>query len=245
MLGMTTTEDATTTGMKEIAEALGGGIREGSLVMVEGEAKTGKSVICQYITSGILRSRQTSVAYFTKEYTPEGLVRQMESISLDISNYVKTDQFRVYPLYEGDVITNSKEFLQQLLNNIARLPKRFQLIIVDAVTPLITRVNLDAKVDFIEVCKEMGKQDRSIVMVIDRHIYEGRSLTRVFEMSDYYLQLQSHDAILEPGQIDDRVIKVLNVTKMAGAERASQGGIRFEIKPGAGIQILPFLKVKI
>ena len=52
MLGMTTTSDATTTGMKEIAESLGGGIREGSLVMVEGEAKTGKSVICQYIAYG-------------------------------------------------------------------------------------------------------------------------------------------------------------------------------------------------
>ena len=245
MLGMTTTSDASTTGMKEIAEALGGGIREGSLIMVEGEAKTGKSVICQYITYGILRSKQTSVAYFTKEYTPESLVKQMESISLDISHEVETDRFRICPLYEGDVITNSKEFLQQLLNNIARLPKRFQLIIVDAVTPLITRVDPVAKVDFVEVCKEMGKQDRSLALVIDRHIYEGRSLIRVFEMSDYYLQLRSHDAMLEPGQIDDRVIKVLNVSKIAGAERLSQGGVRFEIKPRVGIQILPFVKVKI
>jgi len=245
MLGMTTTSEAATTGMREIAEALGGGIREGSLLMVEGEAKTGKSVICQYITYGILHSRETSVAYFTKKYTPDGLIKQMESISLDISQDVKTDRFRICPLYEGDLITNSKEFLQQLLNDIARLPKRFQLIIVDAVTPLITRVNPVAKVDFIEVCKEMGKQDRSLVLVIDRHIYEGKSLTRVFEMSDYYLQLRSHDAMLEQGQLDDRVIKVLNVNKLAGAERFSQGGIRFEIKPVVGIQILPFVKVRV
>ncbi len=245
MLGMTTTIDSVTTGVREIAEALGGGIREGSLIMVEGDAKTGKSVICQYITYGILHSQSTSVAYFTKKYTPEGLVKQMESISLDVQKEAKTDRLRVFPLYEGDVITNSKQFLQQLINNIVATPKRFGLVIVDSVTPLITRVDPVAKVDFIQVCKEMCRNDRSVVLVIDRHIYEGKSLSRVFGMSDYYLELKTHDSMLDPGQVDDRVIKVLNVTKLAGAERYSQGDIRFEIKPHVGLQILPFVKVRI
>lgn len=245
MLGMTTTADTVTTGIREIAEALGGGIREGSLIMVEGEAKTGKSVICQYITYGILRSQQTSVAYFTKKYTSEGLVEQMKSISLDVSQDMATDRLRVYPIYEGNVITNSKQFLQQLINNIVGIPKRFKLVIVDSVTPLITRVDPVAKVDFIQVCKEMCRNERSVMLVIDRHIYEGRSLSRVYGMSDYYLELKTHDSILEPGQVDTRVIKMLNVTKLAGAERHSQGDIRFEIKPGAGLQILPFVKVRL
>jgi flagellar protein FlaH len=245
MLGMTTTTDSVTTGVREIAEALGGGIRESSLILVEGEAKTGKSVICQYITYGILHSQETSVAYFTRKYTPEGFVDQMESISLDIKKDVMTDRLRICPLYEGDAITNSKQFLQQLINNIVAIPKRFKLVIVDSVTPLITRVDSVAKVDFIQVCKEMCRNDRSVVLVIDRHIYEGKSLSRVYDMSDYYLELKTHDAMLDPGQVDDRVIKVLNVTKLAGAERYSQGGIRFEIKPMVGIQILPFVQVRI
>ncbi len=36
MLGMTTTMDAVITGVRDIAEALGGGIRENSLVLIEG-----------------------------------------------------------------------------------------------------------------------------------------------------------------------------------------------------------------
>lgn len=245
MLGMTTTTDTVSTGVREIAEALGGGINEGSLIMVEGEAKTGKSVICQYITYGILRSQQTSVAYFTKKYTDEGLVDQMASISLDIGKDMMTDRLRVCPLYEGDVITNSKQFLQRLINNIVAIPRRFKLVIVDSVTPLITRVDPVAKVDFIQVCKEMCRQDRSVVLVIDRHIYEGKSLSRVYGMSDYYLELKTHDSMLDPGQVDTRIIKMLNVTKLAGAERHSQGDIKFEIKPVVGIQILPFVKVRI
>ena len=40
MLRMSTAQEAINTGVKEISEALGGGIREGSLVFIEGEAKS-------------------------------------------------------------------------------------------------------------------------------------------------------------------------------------------------------------
>lgn len=245
MLGMTTTMESITTGVKEIAEALGGGIREGSLILIEGEAKTGKSVLCQYITYGILNSKETSVAYYTKKYTDVELVAQMDSISLDVEKDFTTDRFRILPLYSGDYVTNSKECLQKLLNSMCTLPRRFKLIMVDSVTPLITRVEPLAKIDFLQTCKELCEQDRSIVLVVDRHVYEGKLLDRAHAMSDYYLKLRSHDAMLGPGQVDTRQIKILDVTKLAGADRRAQGDVRFEIKPGVGIQILPFVKVRV
>ena len=64
-------------------------------------------------------------------------------------------------------------------------------------------------------------------------------------MSDYYLRLRSQDAILQAGQVDTRVIKILEVTKLAGADRRGQGGIKFEIKPVVGIQILPMVSVRV
>ena len=51
--------------------------------------------------------------------------------------------------------------------------------------------------------------------------------------------------LLESGQVDTRVIKILEVTKACGVERQAQGGIKFEIKPKVGIQILPFVTVKV
>jgi archaellum biogenesis ATPase FlaH len=245
MLGMTTTTDSITTGVREIAESLGGGIREGSLVLVEGEAKTGKSVLCQYIAYGILHSRETSIAYFTQEYSGVELIAQMGSISLDVKRDFVADRLRVWPLYTGDYIKNSKECLQQLINNMATLPKRFQLIMVDSVSPLITRVSSVIKVDFLQACKELCEQDRSIVLVVDRHIFEGKSLYRAYAMSDYYLKLRNQDSILDSGQVDTREMKILSVTKLAGAEHRETGDIRFEIKPKVGIQILPFVKVKL
>jgi len=51
--------------------------------------------------------------------------------------------------------------------------------------------------------------------------------------------------MLAAGQLDTRMIKVLQVTKLGGVERYGGAGQRFEIKPGMGIQILPFVQVKI
>ncbi len=82
MLGMVTTENAINTGVKEIAEALGGGIREGSLVFIEGEAKSGKSVLSQYIAWGVLCSRESSVACYTTDGSAEALINQMDSLAL-------------------------------------------------------------------------------------------------------------------------------------------------------------------
>ena len=60
MLGMTTTSDPGTTGVKDIAEALGGGIREQALIIIEGEASTGKSVLSQHIAYGVLNAKQSN-----------------------------------------------------------------------------------------------------------------------------------------------------------------------------------------
>jgi archaellum biogenesis ATPase FlaH len=106
------------------------------------------------------------------------------------------------------------------------------------------RLSPSVKVDFLQACKELCEHDRSIILVIDTHILETKALIRAYAMSDYYLRLKSQDPLLEPGQIDTRVIKMLEVTKLGGAERRGEG-IKFEIKPNIGIQILPFVRVKV
>jgi flagellar protein FlaH len=245
MLGMKTTADTITTGMKEIAEALGGGINEGSLVLIEGEARSGKSVLSQYITYGILHSRDCSVAYYATEYSVQGLVDQMDSISLGIKQDIVTDRIRINSIGSEKFIKNAERALPLLLRNISVMPARFKLAVIDAVSPFMAHVQPEVKVNFLQACKELCEKGRSIVLVMDTHILEGKTLHRAHEMSDYYLRLRSQDAILQPGQVDTRVIKILEVTKLAGADRRGQAGIKFEIKPRVGIQILPMVSVRV
>lgn len=245
MLGMTTTDDPGKTGVRDIAEALGGGIRDDSLVLIEGEAKTGKSVLCQHIAYGVLQSKGSLVAYYSTEYNSETLVNQMQSMSLDTRHDLVTDRFRIYKMGAPNVLRDAIKSLQIILDHIVELPERFKLIIVDSPSPLMTRVSPVVKMDFLQACKELCEQGRTITLALDTHVFESKSLMRAYAMSDYYLRLRSHDVVLDTGQIDTRVIKALEVTKLAGAERWEQEGIKFEIKPKVGIQLLPFVQVKV
>lgn len=245
MLGMTTTSDPGTSGIKDIADALGGGVREKSLVIIEGAPGTGKSVLSQHVAYGIMNARGSAVTYFTTDYSPDGLIRQMESMSMGTRHDIATDRFRVYRIAPEAAIQPPEKILQAIITQITILPSRFKFVIVDSPSVFMNRLDPAYKVDFLQSCKELCYKDRSIVLTLDTHVFESRTLMRAYAISDYYLKVKSHDSMLAAGQLDTRMIKVLQVTKLGGVERYGGAGQRFEIKPGMGIQILPFVQVKI
>jgi archaellum biogenesis ATPase FlaH len=245
MLGMVTTSDPGTSGIKDIAEALGGGIKENSFMLIEGEAKTGKSVLCQHIAYGVLSTRGTSVAYYSSEYNTEGLTTQMGSLSLDTRHDLAADRFRVYRIYAKSVVREPQKSLKLIIKHIEGLPPHFKLVLIDSPSIYFNKVKPMVKVDFLYSCKELCENDRTIVLAIDSHAFERKTLFRAYAISDYYLKLRTHDAILDTGKIDTRIIKILEVTKLAGADRCGGEGMKFEIKPGVGIQILPFVRIRV
>ncbi|HJX14082.1 MAG TPA: ATPase domain-containing protein [Dehalococcoidales bacterium] len=245
MLGMTTTSDPGKTGIKDIAEALGGGIRENTLVLVEGETRTGKSVLTQHIAYGVLRSKESAVAFYSSDNNSDALQAQMESMSLDVKQDLVTDRFRVFKMGSRNVLRDAMKSLQLIINHIVALPERFRLVIVDSPSLYMSQLSPTVKVDFLQTCKELCERGRTIVLVLDTHVFESKALVRAYALSDYYLRLRSQDMVLGAGQIDTRLIKVLEVTKLGGAERWGQEGIKFEIKPRVGIQILPFVQIKV
>ena len=245
MLGMTTTSDPGTSGMKDIADALGGGIRENSLVLLEGASGTGKSVLSQHIAYGVMNARGSAVTYFTTDFTPDRLVKQMDSMSLETRHDIATDRLRIYHIFPVGAVQQMQKILRLIIAQIVSLPPRFKLVIVDSPSAFMSRLNPALKVDFLQSCKELCEQGRSIVLTLDTHVFESRTLLRAYAVSDYYLKLKAHDPRLADGQVDTRLIKVLEVTKLGGVERYGGGGQRFEIKPGVGIQILPFVQVRI
>ena len=245
MLGMTTTSDPGTTGIKDIADALGGGIRENSLVLIEGAPRTGKSVLSQHIAYGVMNARGSAVTYFTTNHTPDALVKQMSSMSLETRHDIATDRLRIYHIFPVGAAQQMEKILRLIIAQITALPSRFKLVIVDSPSVFMNRLNPALKVDFLQSCKELCEQGRSIVLTLDSHVFESRTLMRAYAVSDYYLKLKSHDSMLAVGQVDTRMIKVLEVTKLGGVERYGGPGQRFEIKPNVGIQILPFVQIKI
>ena len=89
---MVSTDEATrvkviSTGNVEIDKKLGGGIPVGSMTLIEGESDSGKSVLCQQLIWGSLYDG-FQVTLYTTENTVKSFVRQMDSLSLGISDFL-------------------------------------------------------------------------------------------------------------------------------------------------------------
>jgi archaellum biogenesis ATPase FlaH len=245
MLSMTTTSDPGISGFKDIAETLGGGLKENSFMLIEGETRTGKSVLCQHIAYGVLSHRGSPVAYYSSEHHGETLAAQMKSMSLDVDEDLASGQFKVFKIYARSVVREPQKSLKLIVKHIQGLPPQYRLVIIDSPSVYLDKVLPITKVDFLQSCKELCAQERTMVLAFNSHSFERKSLFRAYSMSDYYLRLKNQDVMLDRGQVDKRIIKMIEVTKIAGAERWGGDGMKFEIKPGIGIQIMPFVRVKI
>jgi archaellum biogenesis ATPase FlaH len=245
MLGMTPAGNRSMNGVSDIAEAVGGGIREGSLVIVEGGPETGKSVMCQHIAYGVLQSRSCAVAYYSTEHGAEALSEQIESMGMDVRHDLVNDRLRIYKMGSTDVLRDAQKALQLIIDHVREMPPRFKLVVIDTPSPFMSRVDTIVKLEFLHSCKELCEPDRSLIVALGSHVFEEKSLSRAVSVSDYFLKLKSQEVVIAGGHIDKRIIKVLEVTKLAGAERRWPTGLQFEIRPGVGIQMLPFIQVKI
>ena len=86
------------TGNSELDKKIADGLPLGSLNLIEGENDTGKSVLTQQIIWGALK-QGFNVDLFSTENTSKSFLSQMESMSLDISDYFAWGYLRVFPMH--------------------------------------------------------------------------------------------------------------------------------------------------
>ena len=84
-------------GNPELDGKMGDGIPIGSLTLIEGTSGAGKSVLSQQIIWGSLREG-FSVSLFTSENSVKSLISQMQSIDLDILDFLLLGRLRVFTM---------------------------------------------------------------------------------------------------------------------------------------------------
>ena len=244
MYNAVTTMDSTTTGIKALGEAMGGRIRPGSLVIIEGESGSGKSILTEHLAYGALLFG-SQVAYYTTEKSSDEMIYQMESFSMPVRHETITDRLRVYSVRAINNIEDTLGALKSVMGHIASVPQRFNTVVLDCLTPFLNTVKPSDKLDLFLNFKEICGGKRSIILVVHSHLLEKSNRSRVFSMSDYYLKISTSNRIISSGMIDERSLKALEICKLNRVEMQNAETIEFEIKPRVGIQILPFCKVKI
>jgi len=226
------------TGVREIDEKLGGGIPTGSLGLIEGQPDSGKSVLSQQLTYGALTASQIPSVYYTTENTIKSLIAQMDSLSLYTTDHLLTDNFRIYPLTTRNITRGGKRYFNILAEHMNNLPKKYKLIIFDSITQFVAHSKAVDVIDFFWACKQACDDGRAVLLVAHHYAFEEDILARSSSVCDAHLKLRLED-------MGDRLVRIMEVLKIRGAERATGDVVTFEIEPKSGMRIIPFAKAKV
>ena len=235
---MTTATGTTSisTANPEVDKKMGGGIPVGSLTLIEGQSDAGKSVLSQHLAYGALLG-DLGVAYYTAENTVRSLLSQMASLGLDVTDYFLIDRLRVYPLHVSTKEMNTEWVISKILRHIDTLPEAFKVVIVDSLTNVVTHSDEASIVDFFIASKELCDQGRTVFTVIHSYAFDEGMLIRIRSLCDAHLKLRLEE-------VAERLVKMLEVSKVRNAERTTGNIISFEVEPGVGMRIIPISKAK-
>ncbi|MCD5412615.1 MAG: AAA family ATPase [Dehalococcoidia bacterium] len=225
-----------TTGSVEIDKKLGGGIPSGSLILVEGQSDAGKSVFTQQLIWGSLHA-DCRITLFSTEHTIKNLMRQMDSLGLNVLDHLLLNRLRVYPvqLMKGE---SDLELVMQVLSAAIQRESNADIVIVDSLTAFVTHVPIEATIGFFEDCKNLCNEGQTLLVVVHAYAFSDSTLIRIRSMCDAHLSLRIEE-------MGDKLIKVLEVSKIRGATKTTGNIVSFEVEPGWGMKIIPISKAKV
>ena len=224
------------TGSSEIDKKLGGGIPEGSLILIEGSSNAGKSVVTQQLTHGALNSG-FRCAMYTTENTARSLFRQMASLSLDVTDFFLLGALNVYQVPAAMTPEAADTAFNKLLTHIGELQGRFDVIFIDSMTSFVSQVPEGHTLRFLTSVKEYVDQNMTIFFTLHSHAFEEAMFMRIRSLCDAHLRLRTEE-------VRDQLMKVLEVAKVRGAEKTTGNIVSFDVEPGLGMRIIPVSSAK-
>jgi len=226
------------TGNSELDKKIADGLPLQSLTLIEGENDTGKSVLTQQIMYGAMK-QGLSVDLFTTENTTRSFVKQMESMSLDVSEYFAWGYLRVFPLHVVGFEWTKEEMdnvLSCLIGSIAH--SRAQVAIIDSLTLFTEYVDTDTILSFFTNCKTLVDRGKTILITLHSYAFEEDTLVRIRSVSDAHITMKK-------ALVGDKYVMVLEVQKVRGARKTTGNLVSFEVHPGYGMKVIPMSFAKV
>jgi flagellar protein FlaH len=222
------------TGNDELDKKMGGGIPLRTLTLVEGQPDSGKSVLTQQMIWGSLKRGCTAVV-FTTENTVKSLVTQMQSLNLDIMDYFLLSRLWIYPIDTKKTRQSLSTGILPLLTSCAN--KGIELAVIDSLTYYLTHASIEEVLSFFEDCKAISGKGMGVVCVAHSYAFDENVMIRLGSMCDAHLRLRIET-------MGSKMIKILEVAKVRGAELNTGNIISFDVEPNWGIRVIPYSKAR-
>lgn len=149
----------------EFHKKLGGGIPKGTLGVLIGENGSGKSVVCQRITYGLLKNG-VSVSYVSTQLTTVDFIKQMSSLGYSVESDVISGNLSFFPVYP--LISELKErqdYLNKLISGRSIFEK--DVIIIDSFSSLVKfDINPKSAIDIVGFLKRITATGRAVILTV-------------------------------------------------------------------------------
>ncbi|MBM3155745.1 MAG: flagellar accessory protein FlaH [Chloroflexi bacterium] len=222
------------TGNDELDKKIGGGIPLGTLSLVEGQPDSGKSVLTQQMLWGSLK-KGCSAVVFTTENTVKSFVTQMQSLNLDITDYFLLSKLWIYPIDTKKTRRCLHTGLLPLLTSCAG--KGVDLAVIDSLTYYVTHATIEQVLSFFEECKALTGRGMGVICVAHSYAFDENVMVRLGSMCDAHLRLRIET-------MGSKMMKILEVAKVRGAEMNTGNIISFDVEPNWGIRVIPYSKAR-
>lgn len=223
------------TGNPELDKKIGGGIPQGSLTLIEGQSDAGKSVLSQQLTWGALREG-LRMAFYTSENTTRSLLSQMESLSLSIDDHFLLGKINIFPVPPTLREDQAHLAFQMLLDHMRQLIN-VDVVVVDSLTTFVSQVSEHETLTFFSACKDYCDQEKTLLFTMHSSAFSEQMFIRIRSICDAHLRLRTED-------VGDRLVKVLEVAKVRGADKTTGNIVTFDVEPNIGMRIIPVTKAK-
>ncbi|MFP4567451.1 MAG: ATPase domain-containing protein [Candidatus Woesearchaeota archaeon] len=214
----------------ELHLKLGGGIPKNSLVLIEGPAGLGKSILAQRFVYGAIKNN-VSISYVSSELSVQSFLSQMDSLKYDIRKEFLAGQLKfitTFPLlgrvnFEPDMI--KKIFLSKKL-------LESEVIVIDALNDFVLKneSNLSETFEFISAFKKLTSSGKTVIFCVEPEIINREILK--------YLQntVEVHLVMFEREQYGN-ILNILQVKRFLGAINDVERELPFKVRAGIGIVV--------
>ncbi len=202
------------TGISRLDEMLGGkGFYKGSTVLINGPAGTGKTTLAASFANAVCSAGDRCL-YFAFEESPEQIVRNMRSIGIDLSPWLKNGRLLIRstrPTYYG--LEMHLSLMEKLVNKV-----KPSAVVIDPITNLITvSTEIDVQLMLTRIIDYM--KNLGITVLLTTLSYVGASIekseTGVSSLMDTMI-------LLKDMEIGGERNKGLYIIKSRGMEHSNQ-----------------------
>ncbi len=199
-----------------------------TLTLIEGNARSGKSVISQQLMHGCLSSGYR-LAHFNSESTIKGLVEQMQNLNLDIKDYLLLRRIRIFPVTAANP---DQETRARFIEAVRKEASERGIIFVDSLTSLLSNASQSDVIDLFEEFRRLCTYGTTIVVTMHSHGLNSPLRTYLQSLCDGYFQLHTEE-------IEGTILQRLKIIQARGIDPHEENIIRFEVEPRRGISVLP------